>query len=68
MRDTLLNVLACLVASFWLLATLLVIIYVGWLTILNARNPVILIPALLTGFLVNPAWYIWLGTALRRER
>ena len=50
----------------YLLAILLVIIYVGRLTILNPANPVLLVPILLTGFLVNPAWYIWLGLVLWR--
>ena len=45
-------------------AILLVIIYLGRLLVLDPTNPVILIPALLNGFLVNPAWYIWVGGAL----
>jgi hypothetical protein len=48
------------------LGALLVVLYVGRLTVLNAHNPLIVIPALLTGFLLNPTWYIWLGLALRR--
>jgi hypothetical protein len=50
----------------YLLALLLVIIYVGRLTILNPANPVLLVPILLAGFLVNPVWYIWLGLVLWR--
>ena len=36
------------------------------LVVLDSSNPIIVIPALLSGFLVNPAWYLWLGFALRR--
>jgi hypothetical protein len=50
----------------YLLALLLVIIYVGRLIILNPVNPLLLVPILLAGFLVNPAWYIWLGFVLWR--
>lgn len=38
------------------------------LVVLDSSNPIIVIPALLSGFLVNPAWYLWLGLALRREQ
>jgi len=50
----------------YLLAILLVVLYLGRLIVLAPTNPVILVPALLVGFLVNPAWYIWLGIALWR--
>jgi len=46
------------------LAILLVILYLGRLIILEATNPIIVIPALLTGFILNPVWYIWLGLSL----
>ena len=49
-------------------AILLVALYLGRLIILEPTNPVILVPALLNGFLVNPALYIWLGLALLRSR
>ena len=52
----------------YLLAVLVVILYLGRLIILSPTNPVILVPALLAGFLVNPAWYIWLGLVLWRGR
>jgi hypothetical protein len=48
----------------WVSAILLVILYLGRLIALNPTNLVILVPALLNGFLINPAWYIWLGVAL----
>lgn len=47
----------------WLSAILLIILYLGRLTVLSPTNPVVLAPALLNGFLINPAWYIWLGVA-----
>jgi hypothetical protein len=52
----------------YLLAVLLIILYLGRLIVLQATSPVIVVPALLTGFLVNPAWYIWLGLVLWRGR
>ncbi len=52
----------------YLLAILLVVIYLARLIILDPAHPVLLVPVLLAGFLVNPVWYIWLGVALWRER
>ena len=43
---------------------LLIVLYLGRLIVLAPTNPVVLVPALLNGFLINPAWYIWLGVAL----
>lgn len=52
----------------YLAGLLLVVLYVGRLVVLDATNPVILVPAVLSGFLVNPVWYLWLGrTLLRRD-
>ena len=51
----------------YVLAALLIIIYLGRLIILNATSLIIVIPAALTGFVINPIWYIWLGVALRRK-
>jgi len=50
----------------YLLAILLIIVYLGRLIILTASSPLILIPAALTGLIVNPLWYIWLGVMLLR--
>ncbi|HJZ49255.1 MAG TPA: hypothetical protein VKE41_18885 [Roseiflexaceae bacterium] len=52
----------------YVLAALLLFIYLARLTILSPANPVLLVPVLLSGFLVNPAWYIWLGLTLFRSR
>jgi hypothetical protein len=47
-------------------AILLLALYLGRLIVLDPTSPVILIPALLNGFLVNPIFYLWLGLALWR--
>jgi len=52
----------------YVLAVLLLVLYLGRLIVLNAASPLIVGPALLTGFIVNPAWYIWLGITLWREQ
>jgi hypothetical protein len=48
----------------YLSALLLVTLYLGRLIVLEPTNPIILIPVLLTGFILNPIWYIWLGFVL----
>ena len=48
-------------------AALLLALYLGRLIVLDPTNPAILVPALLNGFLINPAFYLWLGLALLRE-
>ena len=45
---------------------LLVLLYLGRLVVLNPTSPLVLGPALLTGFLVNPALYTGLGVSLLR--
>jgi len=55
-----------LVALGYLSGVLLVLIYVSRLTILDASNLLVLAPAGIEGFVINPAWYIWLGVALRK--
>ena len=52
--------------SYWgyLLAVLLVVLYLGRLIILDPKNPIVLVDALLSGFIVNPVWYVWLGVVL----
>lgn len=49
-------------------AVLLLALYLGRLIVLDPTSPAILIPALLNGFLVSPAFYLWLGLALLRDR
>ena len=52
----------------YIAGVLLVWIYLGRLIILQPPNLIIVVPALLAGFLANPAWYIGLGLALMRGR
>lgn len=47
---------------------LLIWIYLARLTILNPTNPALLYPILLEGFIVNPIWYLWLGSVLGKEK
>ena len=49
-------------------AILMIILYLGRLNVLQATSPVIVIPALLEGFIVNPVWYLWLGFNLIRNQ
>lgn len=51
----------------YLSAVLLVVIYLGRLIVLDPSSPLILAPAALEGFVVNPVWYVWLGLALRER-
>jgi hypothetical protein len=51
----------------YLSAFLSVELYLARMVILVPTHPLILIPVLIAGFLVNPAWYIWLGLTLRRS-
>lgn len=50
----------------FVLGLLLLIIYLGRLIILDPTSPLILAPAALTGFILNPVWYLWLGLELRQ--
>ena len=56
--------------NYWgyLLGVLQVVLYVAYLIITDTKNPVIAVDILLTGFIVNPIWYLWLGYALWRGR
>ena len=47
-------------------AALLVYVYIGRLVILNPKSPGVLPFAVLAGFIVDPAWFVWLGVVLRR--
>jgi hypothetical protein len=49
-------------------AILMIILYLGRLIILQATSFVIVIPALLEGFLVNPIWYLGLGLTFLRDQ
>lgn len=45
---------------------LLLLVYLARLIVLDPSNPLVLAPAAVEGFIVNPAWYVWLGLVLRR--
>jgi hypothetical protein len=49
-------------------AVLLVWVYIGRLVILDPKSPGVLPFAVVLGFVVNPAWYAWLGVTLLRGR
>ena len=49
-------------------AVLLLVLYLGRLIILDPTSPIIVVPALLNGFILGPAWYLWLGLVLWRAR
>ena len=49
----------------YVLAFLFVVRYLGRLIILSPAHPVLLVATLLSGFLIGPAWYGWLGIVLR---
>src|SRR5919204_2121366 len=50
----------------YVVAALEIVLYLGRLIVYDARNPLIVFPALLTGFIATPVWYIWLGVSLWR--
>jgi hypothetical protein len=47
-------------------AVLMIALYIGRLVVLQATSPLILIPALLEGFIINPVWYVWLAITFLR--
>jgi hypothetical protein len=51
----------------YLAGALLVIVYLARLIVLTPSSPVVLLPAALAGFVVNPAFYLWLGLWLLRS-
>jgi hypothetical protein len=46
---------------------LLVVVYLGRLIVFAPTNPLVAGPAALVGFVLSPAFYIWLGLVLRRR-
>jgi hypothetical protein len=55
-------------ALAYLGGALLVVVYLGRLIVVDVENPLLLVPAVLAGFLVSPAVYVWLGFVLFRAR
>jgi hypothetical protein len=52
----------------YVFAVLLLILYLARLIVLDSASPVIVIPAILTGFIISPVWNIWLGLTLWQKR
>lgn len=52
----------------YLAGGLLILVYLARLIVLTPTSPLVLVPAALAGFVVNPAFYLWLGLWLRRTR
>jgi hypothetical protein len=50
----------------YILGVVLVVIYLARLIILDATNPIVVITVVITGFILNPIWNIWLGVSLRK--
>jgi hypothetical protein len=50
-----------------ILGILLVVVYLGRLIVLVPTNPLVAVPAGLTGLIVAPVFYVWLGLELRRR-
>ena len=50
----------------YLVSALQIVLYLGRLIVFDAKNPIIVIPALLAGFVATPIFYIWLGVSLWR--
>jgi hypothetical protein len=48
-------------------AALQIVLYLGRLIVFDAKNSVIVVPALLAGFIATPVWYVWLGVSLLRS-
>jgi hypothetical protein len=48
-------------------SVLLILVYLARLIVLDATSPLVLVPALVTGFVASPVWYVWLGASLRRS-
>ena len=51
----------------YLTAALLIILYLARLIVLDATSPLVLVPALIAGFVASPVWYVWLGANLWRS-
>ena len=45
----------------------MIIVYLGRLIVLTPFSPLVLLPAAITGFIINPLWYLLLGLSLRRD-
>jgi hypothetical protein len=55
-------------ALAYLAGALLVVVYLGRLLVVDVEHPVLLVPAVLAGFVVNPVLYAWVGFVLLGRR
>ncbi|HZQ09926.1 MAG TPA: hypothetical protein VFD70_25345 [Anaerolineae bacterium] len=49
-----------------LLGIISIVIYLARLIILSPANPIVFIVIVVTGFIISPVFYVWLGITLRR--
>ena len=52
----------------YITGALLIVVYLARLLVLDATSPLVLVPALVVGFLASPIWYVWLGLSLLRNQ
>jgi hypothetical protein len=45
---------------------LLIVVYLGRLIVLNPKSPGLLTAAVISGFILSPAWFLWVGSILWR--
>lgn len=57
-----------LARTAYALAILMILLYLTRLTILQATHPAVASLAIITGFVVNPLWYLWLGATWWRAK
>ena len=50
-----------------LVGAVMIVVYLGRLIVLDPTNPLVAAPAALTGLILSPSFYIWLGLELRHE-
>ena len=50
----------------YIFAGLFIILYLARLIVFDPTNLILVVPVLITGFVVNPVWHIWLGLTLWR--
>lgn len=46
----------------------LILVYIGRMSLYNPKRPVLLALLVISGFILTPAWYIWVGLRLRSTR
>jgi hypothetical protein len=46
----------------------LFLVFLGRISLYNPKRPVLLLPLVIAGFVLTPAWYVWVGLRLRSTR